>query len=617
MKAAAGRYAGLFVIAALQLYWYYLPAPLAMKVLTAVFTAVSIAWPQRGFMLLALVAPVSTSLSWRLGGIEPGGFLLEQLVLAACAGSLVRHSSGPSTRLGPPAAVMAVVAVASAIAMLPANAAATAPPGLEYGTDAFWSQLLHRRAASDSLVWAPFLAALIVAESCLLGWVAEREIRRTPALATHLLWLLLIGHAVAALLSLDQMIGTGLESGGGLRALGHMLLTARLSMQMEVHAAGSAFALAALAGLGLVAGSRVKRAGALLLVAIVASGLWISGSRLAIALAATTGAIALALWGLRSSRRHSMVAIAATVAVLAAGWFSVVPQMKRYSEPSLSVRTRLLLAETSLRLFSTAPVFGIGVHQFYASSAGVLDPEFQSITGVSRENAHNNFLQVLAEQGLVGLAAMLWWLGLLCAGAWSAWKRDGPRRERDALFLGLLACVGTWIAGHPLLVREFSTVFFFYAAILAALTPAVTVVRARVAAAAVSVLALSVPGRAMTLRNAADLQDVGFGLSRWSRDLEYRYREAGTECHVYLPTGVTVQLPLRLMGEGPATALAEVHLGGRVIQERRIGADQWRVLEVEVPQSRKQFELARVTVRMDGGLQRQGPVVLVGRAMPR
>jgi hypothetical protein len=28
MKAAAGRYAGLFVIAALQFYWYYLPAPL-------------------------------------------------------------------------------------------------------------------------------------------------------------------------------------------------------------------------------------------------------------------------------------------------------------------------------------------------------------------------------------------------------------------------------------------------------------------------------------------------------------------------------------------------------------------------------------------------------------
>jgi hypothetical protein len=60
MKAAAGRWAGILVIAALQFYWYYLPAPLPMKLLTAVFTAVCIASPQRGFMLLALAAPVST-----------------------------------------------------------------------------------------------------------------------------------------------------------------------------------------------------------------------------------------------------------------------------------------------------------------------------------------------------------------------------------------------------------------------------------------------------------------------------------------------------------------------------------------------------------------------------
>ncbi len=102
--------------------------------------------------------------------------------------------------------------------------------------------------------------------------------------------------------------------------------------------------------------------------------------------------------------------------------------MERYSEPSMSVRARLMMAETSLRLFSTAPVFGIGIHQFYAASPGALDPEFPALSGYSRENAHNNFLQVLAEQGVVGLAALLWWLGLLCVGVWSAWKRHGPMR---------------------------------------------------------------------------------------------------------------------------------------------------------------------------------------------
>lgn len=616
MKAAAGRWAGILVIAALQFYWYYLPAPLPMKLLTAVFTAVCIASPQRGFMLLALVAPVSTRIAWQLGGIEPSGLLLEQLILAACAGALVRYTAGPSTRLGAPAAVMAAIAVMSAAAMAPAAAAATTPPGLEHGPYTFWLQLLDRRAAlADSAVWSPFFAALIVAESCLLGWLAEREMRRTPALVTSLLWLLLTGHAVQALLSLDQVIGIAREAGGSLRTLGHTLLATRLSPQMDVHAAGSALVLAGIAGTGLIAGSRARRASVLLLVGIVAVGLWISGSRIAIVAVPATGAIVLAWWGLRSLRRRA--AIAATVLVLAAGWFAVVPGTDRYSETSMSVRTRLLMAKTSMRLFGTAPLFGIGVNQFYAASATSLDPEFTALSGYTRENAHNNFLQVLAEQGVVGLAAMLWCLGLLGVGFWSARKRHGPLRERDALFLGLLACVGTWLGGHPLLVREFSTIFFFYAAILAALTPAASVLPARAAAVAVAVVALSLPVRAMALRNAQYLEDQGFGLSRWVHDAEHQYREAGSTFHLYLQSGTTVQLPLRLVDVVRETAYVEVHAGGRVVQERRIGSDQWRLIDIAVPPSTKGFQLATVTVRLDGGVERQGPVVLVGRVIHR
>ncbi|HVQ41106.1 MAG TPA: O-antigen ligase family protein [Vicinamibacterales bacterium] len=617
MKAAAGRWAGILVIAALQFYWYYLPAPLPMKILTAVFTAVCIAWPQRGFMLLALLAPVSTSLSSQLGRIEPGGFLLEQLILAACAGSLVRSSTGPPTRLGAPAAVMAVIALMSAAAMAPASAAASTPPGLENGPYTFWLHLLDRGAASNSAVWAPVLAAMMVAESCLLGWVAEREIRKTPALVTSLLWLLLAGHAVQALLSIDQLIRFAQAADGSLRLLQHRLLTSRLNPQMEVHAAGSALVLAGIAGMALIAGSRARRASALLLVAIVAAGLWISGSRLAIVAAAGAGTIALAWWGLQSSRRAAMFAAAATIVVIAAGWFAVGPRLGRYGAASASIQTRLMMAETSMRLFSTAPVFGIGIHQFYSASAGALDPDFPALSGYSHENAHNNFLQVLTEQGLVGLAAMLWWLGLLCVGAWSARKHDGPLRQRDALFLAVLACAGTWLGGHPLLVREFSTIFFFFAAILAALTPAASAFNTRVAAVTVAVLALSLPVRAVTLRNAQYLEDQGFGLSRWVRDAEHHYREAGSTFHLYLQSGTTVQLPLRLVDEVRETAFVEVHVGGRVVQERRLASDQWRIVDIEVPQSTKGFQLATMTVRMDGGAVRQGPVVLVGRVIHR
>ena len=215
------------------------------------------------------------------------------------------------------------------------------------------------------------------------------------------------------------------------------------------------------------------------------------------------------------------------------------------------------------------------------------------------------------------MAAMLWWLGLLWVGFWSARKRHEPQRERDALFLGLLACVGTWLGGHPLLVLEFSTIFFLYAAMLAALTPATSVLPSRAAAVAVAVVALSLPVRAMALRNALYLENQGFGLSRWARDAEHHYREAGFTFHLYLQSGTTVQLPLRLVDEVRETAYVEVHVGGRVVQERRIASDQWRMIDIEVPQSTKGFQLAKVTVRMDGGVERQGPVVLVGRVIHR
>jgi hypothetical protein len=138
-----------------------------------------------------------------------------------------------------------------------------------------------------------------------------------------------------------------------------------------------------------------------------------------------------------------------------------------------------------------------------------------------------------------------------------------------------------------------------------------------VAAVAVAVVALSLPLRAAALRNAAYLEDQGFGLSRWVRGAERPYREAGSTFDLYLQSGATMQLPLRLVDEVRETAYVEVHLGSRVVAERRIAADQWRLLDIKVPQSRKGFELARVTVRVDGGLQRQGPVVLVGRVIQR
>ena len=613
----ASRYAGICAIAILQLYWYYLPAPLAMKVVTAAFTALCLVWPTRGFMALALVAPISTSVSLQLGIIEPGGLLLEQLVLGACAAALVRYESGPATRLGGPACVIAVIAVVSALAMAPAAAAATAPPGIEYGPRNFWDQLLERRLTTNALVWPPIFAALIVVESCLAGWLVEREVRRTPALAARLLWLLLGGHAIAALLSVQLMFAAAMKGGGSAQMLLHTFLTARLSPQMEVHAAGSAFVLAGVSGIGLAMGSGFRRATAVLLVALVAVGLWISGSRPAIVAAALSAAIALGWYGLHLSRRRAMIATVTAVIILVGAWFAVGPQLRRYNTASASIATRLMMAETSLQLFSTAPIFGIGVHQFYGASIRELSPEFQGLSGYARENAHNNFLQVLAEQGVIGLAAMLWWLGLLCMGWWSARRRQGAVRQYDALCLGLIASVGTWLAGHPLLVREYSTVFWLYAAVLAAFSPALSHIQKRIASIGALLVLVSLPFRAAAIRHAADLEHLGFGVSPWYRDAEdQRYREAGSEFHLYLPSGRKVQLPLRLAVGTAGAGRAEVRIGDRLLATSLVSADEWRLVDIEMPPARNRFDLVDVFVRLDAtDPPPDRPFVLMGRVI--
>ena len=613
MTARAGRLSGLIAIALLQLYWYAQDVPVPLKIITGLFTAACLASPRAGLLALALLAPVSTRLSLQWGGTSPPGLLLEQMVLAACAGGLVWLGPRMATRIGAPAALVAAVALGSAAAMWPALAAATAPPGIEHTPGIVWQQLLIRRDAGNTAVWSPVFAALMVAESCLLGWLAEREARRSPGLVSRLLWMLLVGHAAAALLSIEQIIEVAYVAGGGLHALPRALLDVRLSTEMDVHAAGSAFLLAAVAGAGLIRGPMLHRVAAAGLVAVVGLGLWITGSRFALAGAALAAATALALWARRFSWWRIALASLAIALVLTAGWFGVVPKTPRYNELSNSVQTRLLIAQASLRLFTTAPVFGIGIDQLHDASERVVDPAFRELSGYARQNAHNNFLQTLAELGLVGLSVMMFWLTALLSGAWRA---PAPDRRRDALALGVVACLVTWLAGHPLLVREFSTAFWLYGALLAALAAPLPARWSRAAAAVIAVIVITVPIRATLLRNRADLEHLGFGLSLWQDDGERRYRNASTEFQLYLPSGTAVRVPMRLAPEVDGAATATIRLNGETLATVALSREQWQVVEVQLPARRARFVM--VTVQLSGRAAPSGqPVVRVGRAEAR
>ena len=91
----------------------------------------------------------------------------------------------------------------------------------------------------------------------------------------------------------------------------------------------------------------------------------------------------------------------------------------------------------------------------YQSSGEFGSPELLRIfPRAGSENAHNNFLQILAELGLVGfaidrLAARA--RGHACEGVPARRSRRSPSLGNRG---GLAAFVLTWLAGHPLLLDE-------------------------------------------------------------------------------------------------------------------------------------------------------------------
>lgn len=107
---------------------------------------------------------------------------------------------------------------------------------------------------------------------------------------------------------------------------------------------------------------------------------------------------------------------------------------------------RLCMAEAGLHMIAEQPLFGLGpemVAQRYPIYRHPTAPRF------TVPHLHNSFLQMAAEQGILGLAAYGWLMLAGVALAWRGYRRDGgfdgPRA--DLYLATLLAVVGFNLAG--------------------------------------------------------------------------------------------------------------------------------------------------------------------------
>ena len=88
--------------------------------------------------------------------------------------------------------------------------------------------------------------------------------------------------------------------------------------------------------------------------------------------------------------------------------------------------------------------------------------------GHNDDNAHNYFVQTVAEQGALGFVALM----LMLSAGLGPMLRTSLTREPLTTWLaaGIAASILTWMTGHPLLEAEAAMMFWMFFGLLAGMS---------------------------------------------------------------------------------------------------------------------------------------------------
>ncbi|MBZ5557635.1 MAG: O-antigen ligase family protein [Acidobacteriia bacterium] len=591
--------------------------PVELRILLAAFWALAIVRPHWAIAALTVTAPFS---SWLLIATDTTRLrLAETLVLAALSGLAIAAGRPRRTPLGGqrpglvvPGAVFTAIVLASIAVSLRV---------LQTGTHAPWPFLRDflMFLTRDYLLEPPGASYTGVADGALLlegvalAWLVARHARDGVLRPVHLLAATTLAAAGAALLTIRAVVAHSASL--------HQLLASRTSVHVtDVNAAGSYFAMAGLIALTLAVNTRWSRMPRWpswprvawgVITALLLAGVWLTGSR--VALVSAIGAcviVAFAISPLRPARWPAWataavaIAVAVALAVLALG-IDPRPTAARTAANMISMRRDFMI--TGLRMIRSAPVFGVGVGRYYERSGQFMP---QSIYWFYfHENAHNNFLQIGGELGLIGVAAFVWLLGAAAIRLARGVRAD----PRDVLLLGAVAgvatFVATWMTSHPLLVAEVAYPFWILLGValaradgdaqppLAARPHAAGRASAGVAAwiarpAAIAVAAIaaalvvSVPLRARHEIANLDLTRQTFGFYPWEADSGVQFRWTARRGTFFVPLNAhALHLTLRAIHLGTNTGPTEVTIaiGGRTLDRVLLHRDDWVPVSLRLP----------------------------------
>lgn len=571
------------------------------------------AWkPYEALLVLAglwPIVPVVLGAGQRQEGVL---HFTEATALAWLAGWMGRHAFSRE-----PLRVHAAVRTLSLLLVLAALASAVVHfiGATAQQPDAAWTTLLityvrdYATHAPDA--W-PLTSAAIFAEGLLIMLAAGHLTARWPERRGALLAALVAGAAAAALFNVARVgeVVLSRESRSWQQFL-ELLATLRVNVfYADRNAAGSFFALTLL----LVGAVAHLRSRTLLLCALpLGVGLWLSGSRVALLATALAGIAALLMSTWRAPTRRQKIVTAAiavlAVLVVAGAWYWY--PAGRNITAMTAFKIRYALAAAALNMTRDYPVFGVGLGNYFWLSdnyAGRALYEYGFYVGFSRENAHNNFVQLLAELGVPGFIAFVTVIVLALRHAHGAVGSAAARWLLAALGAYLLTC----FAGHPWLVADAALPFWLTmgiacgreAAAGSAGSGGVRWRRYAVTGVAVALIVSIWPRAVVALRDA-DLESVSAGFGQWQRDRDdgTRYRWMGAKGTFYvLSSAGAIRIPLRADREEGREFRVTVLLDGRPANAMTVPADeQWRTLMVVMPESeRARFTRVDVVVEEPG-----------------
>ncbi len=554
--------------------------------------------------------------------------LLEAFVLTVLAAAAARAagSGAPllSSRFDIAAAGLICFVLASCVALLPTM--------LLRAGSADWVETLSAFALRDYFLRpAPFVAierTAVMVEGLALAVLVARVVRG-PDLILRLSTMVVIGGAAAAALNVYRLVEIAMRRPSFLEGIVWSLQTQRFNTQDgDLNAAGSYFAMVTVLAC-CHAGFRTRRewmhAAA---VPLLGCALWVSGSRVALVATLLTTATVVFL---RSSAgvpawlkaRRNLAAVAGLLAV-AFGLLLFLLPVTRHSSFMYSVTTRMELLKTGVQMVVDRPVFGVGPGQFYALfphyATSKLQQTFAESLGytVQRENAHNQFLQVLAELGIVGFISFMAVVAL-------AMRSGGRLESRRGLIAALGAFLLTSLAGHPLLTPVVSFSFWIVIGLAAAAAPAGRDDAVRPMAwglaATVLLLTVSMSSRWATERREADLADVTIGLGQWQRDAEgVRFQAASRRATLFISRdSPDVHIPLRSPDQQPRRV--QILLDGETVAGVRVMPDRWLDVRLPLLHAARAPAFRRIDLvvegnyAVDGGGGAEG--LMVGRAVDR